>query len=71
MRTEISYDLRMNFDTSVVAFWNWTKISLAVEDKDDGKDISDNMEFGGDTPTVVMTICGVIVSALVIYILYR
>ena len=61
-------DTKMGVDESMVAFWNWTRISLAMEENDDEKDISDNNE---DTATLVITVCGIVGALLIIGAMYR
>ena len=60
----------MAVDESVVAFWNWTRISLALEE-DDQKPVQVNSQDSDDIDALLISICGIIGTILTMWVLYR
>ena len=61
----------MAVDESVVAFWNWTRISLALEEEDDQEPLQVNSEDSDDIDALLISICGIIGTILTMWVLYR
>ena len=62
-------------DPTLVAFWNWTRISLALEDYNDEEyeatvEVEQNTEDQKKS-TLLISICAIIGGALTIWLLYR
>ena len=61
----------MAVDESIVAFWNWTRISLAVEEEDEQEMVFDYSQDSDDFDTLLISICCVIGALLTVWVLCR
>ena len=64
----------MSVDESVVAFWNWTRISLALEEEADVNELDAHFDACDDSDTIdtiIISIFVLIGAILAIYVLYR
>ena len=60
----------MATDESMVAFWNWTRISLALEEENE-KEVFDNSQDSDDFDTLLISVCCVIGALFTFWVLYR
>ena len=61
----------MAIDESMVAFWNWTRISLALEVEDEQKQGGGYSQDSDDIDTLLISICCIIGALFTLWVLYR
>ena len=61
----------MAVDESVVAFWNWTRISLALEEEDEQEEVDDYSQDSDHIDTLLISICCIIGALFTLWVFYR
>ena len=61
----------MDVDESVVAFWNWTRISFALEEEDKKGTVGGYSRDSDDIDTLLISICCIIGALFTLWVLYR